>query len=53
MLVRDTLITILDETRVSRAPGTTMLTGGSESALLLGVHKSEGCAVSDLSLEKD
>lgn len=42
MLVRDTLITILDgETRVSRAPGTTMLTGGSESALTDGVHNPE------------
>lgn len=42
MLVRDTLITILDgETRASRAPGTAMLTGGSESTLIDGVHNPE------------
>lgn len=42
MLIRDTLITILDgETRASRAPGTTMLRGGSEAALVAGMHSPE------------
>lgn len=42
MLIRDTLITILDgKTITSHAPGTLMLTGGSESTLFAGINSPE------------